>query len=155
MTFAPPSAPPGTPPSPGAPAQDEDAARRRELIDKLRDDRHDLVRVAGIARELAETLEVAQDSLSVLRRGLRWLALVGGVAALTVSVRTGRRPTALLLTGLSLVLVERWLSHPVRRELAGAKRPVIVGPNATAMRGRAISSASPQLHQEVRGGRPG
>ncbi|MCC2658072.1 MAG: hypothetical protein K0Q76_3180 [Panacagrimonas sp.] len=132
MTFAPPSAQPVAS-SPGT-ALDDDTSRRRELLGKLRDDRQDLVRVAGIARDLAETFEVAQGSLVIMRRSLRWLALIGGVAALTVSVRTGRRPPALLLAGLSLVIAERWFSHPVRRELARADRPVVVGPAAASVR---------------------
>ena len=142
MTFAPPGATPVAAP-PGANVDDADAVRRRDLLDKLRDDRQDLVRVAGIARDLAETFEVAQGSLAIMRRALRWLALVGGVAALTVSVRTGRRPPALLLAGLSLVLAQRWLSHPVRRELAGADRPVVVGPGAASVRIHPIAPPQP------------
>jgi hypothetical protein len=115
-------------PAPAPPAralvQDEDAAKRQALIGRLRDDRQDLVRVANAVRDLAETLEAAQGSLAALRRALRWLVLVGGVAALTVSVRTRRRPPALLLTGVSLVLVQRWLSPPARREQPRARPPI-------------------------------
>lgn len=101
-------------------SEDEDVARRRALLDRLHDDRQDLVRVAGVVRNLAERFEVAQSSLSMLRRGLHWLALAGGAAALTISVRTGRRTPVLLLTGLSLYLAQRWLSNPVRPELGRA-----------------------------------
>lgn len=94
---------------------------RRVLLERLRDDRQDLVRVAGAVRELAQTLEIAQSSLAVLRRALGWLALVGGAATLVLSLRHARRRTpALLLTGLSLVLVRRWLSHPARDDRAVA-----------------------------------
>lgn len=131
MSVAPPS--PSTLAHPArAAVEDDDAARRQALLGRLRDDRRDLVRIAVVVRELAETFEVAQGSLAIIRRSLRWLALVGGVAALTLSLRTGRRPPALLLTGLSLYLVQRWLSHPVRRELAAATQPVVVGPVAAS-----------------------
>lgn len=131
--------------------ENPDAARRRALIGRLRDDRQDLVRLAHAMRELAETLEVAQGSLAILRRSLRWLALVAGVAALTVSARTGRRGSALLLTGLSLLLVQRWLSHPVRRELATATHPVVVGPVAASHRPpRPIASPPPAARSRVR-----
>jgi hypothetical protein len=111
--------------SPGT-AADEDARARQQLIGRLRDDRQDLVRVAHAARELAETLDAAQGSLAVLRRTLRWLTLVGGVAAITWSVRSRRRPPALLLSGVSLYLLRRWLaaSPPPRRPIAsGAAQP--------------------------------
>lgn len=113
------------------PANDDDA-KRDALLAKLRDDRKDFERVAGVVRDVAETFEVAQHSLAILSRSLRWLALVGGVAAVTVAVRTRRRPSGLLLTGLSLYLVQRWLSHPVRQGLATAAHPVIVGSAAPA-----------------------
>lgn len=129
MTFVP-SDPPmalgSSTPRAATPGND-DEAKREALLAKLRDDRKDLERVAGVVRDVAETFEVAQHSLAILRGSLRWLALVGGVAAVTMAVRTRRRPPALLLTGLSLYLVQRWLSHPVRHGLATAPHPVIVG----------------------------
>lgn len=99
--------------------EDQDLVQRRELLGRMHEDRKDLVRVAGVVRELAETFEVAQSSLAIVRRGLHWLALVGGAAALTFSVRTGRRAPVLLLTGLSLYLAQRWLSNPIRHEVVG------------------------------------
>ncbi|MGH8515935.1 MAG: hypothetical protein ACREUE_00605 [Panacagrimonas sp.] len=112
--------------------EDEDEARRFALLGRLHEDRQDLVRVAGVVRELAETFEVAQSSLSMLRRGLHWLALAGGAAALTLSLRTHRRPPALLLTGLTLYLVQRWLSRPVRHGPASATHPVVGGSSPAA-----------------------
>ena len=116
MTFVP-SDPPmalgSSTPRAATPGND-DEAKREALLAKLRDDRKDLERVAGVVRDVAETFEVAQHSLAILRGSLRWLALVGGVAAVTMAVRTRRRPPALLLTGLSLYLVQRWLAHRVR-----------------------------------------
>jgi hypothetical protein len=145
VTLAPPSRPIDPPARRAITLEDEDAAKRRALLARLRDDRKDMVRVAGVVRDLAETFEVAQSSLAILRKSLRWLALAGGVAALTVSMRTRRRPPVLLLTGLSLYLVQRWLSHPVRHGLATAAHPVVVGrgtPAAIAAGGTSPSSPS-------------
>lgn len=105
------------------PLDDEDAAKRQALIGQLRDDRQDLVRVANVVRDLAETLEVAQGSLTILSRVLRWAALVGGVAALTISVRRRKPAPTLMLTGLSLFMAYRWVSHPVRHELVAPSAP--------------------------------
>jgi hypothetical protein len=132
-------------PVPPIKPEDEDAAQRRVLLAKLVDDRKDLVRVAGAVRELAETFEVAQSSLAMLRRSLRWLALLGGVAALTASMRSGRRPPVLLLTGLSLYLAQRWLSHPVRDGLATSAHPVWVGSARAAARPPLAPSRRPAL----------
>jgi hypothetical protein len=134
VTFAPPPSRTIDPPAERAiPLDDDDEAKRRALLAKLRDDRKDLVRVAGVVRDLAETLEVAQNSLAMLRGSLRWLALAGGVAALTMSMRARRRTSVFLLTGVSLFLVQRWLSHPVRHGLATSSHPVVVGHSAATM----------------------
>lgn len=136
MTFAPPD--PSQTGASAPPADDDDQTKRQALLGRLRDDRQDLVRVAGAVRDLAETLEVAQSSLAHLRRALHWVALVGGVAALTVSVRTRRRPPALVLVGISLYLARRWLAHPTRAKLASARPLPVVGPLAARDRRPAI-----------------
>lgn len=98
----------------------DDDPRRRELIGRLSEDREELMRAAGAVRE---KLAVAQDSLAFVRRGVRWVLVFGGLAALAVSIRNGRRPP-LLLTGLSLYLLQRWLSSR-RAPQAATTRPAL------------------------------
>ena len=98
----------------------DDDPRRRELIGRLSEDREELMRAAGAVRE---KLAVAQDSLAFVRQGMRWLLMFGGLAAVAVSISKGRRPP-LLLTGLSLFLVQRWVSS-LRAPSAATTRPAL------------------------------
>lgn len=86
-----------------------DAIKRRLLLEKLRDDRADLVRVAHTVREIAETVETAQITLAFSRRSLRFLLLAGSAAALTLWLTNGRRSRAALYACLSMQVVRRWL----------------------------------------------
>ena len=88
---------------------DPEAVRRRLLLDKVRDDRADMVKVVNAVREIAQTVEVAQSTLAMTRRSIRWLLLAGSAAAFTLWLTNGRRPRSALLAGLSMQAFHRVL----------------------------------------------
>ena len=102
---------------------DPEAMRREALLEKLRDDRADMVKVATVVRELAQTVEVAQNTLALTRRSLRWLLLAGSAAALTVWLTNGRRPHRALFAGLSMQALHRLLRPGRDRVPAPAALP--------------------------------
>ena len=112
----------GTPPGQEqAPALVSDAMKRQLLLEKLRDDRADLIKVATKVREIAETVETAQITLAITRRGLRFVLLAGSVAALTYWITNGRRSHSTLFAGLSMQVLHRWLK-PTRGRAAPSQK---------------------------------
>lgn len=111
---------------------DADAVRRRELLEKIVDDRSDLKRLAGSVQSIAHTVDTAQRTLVLTRRSLRWLLLAGSAVSLGLWLSNARRSKATLLAGVSMHLLGRWLEPternaplaPIRKPLASpAARP--------------------------------
>ena len=110
------------------------ALRRRELLQKLEEDRGDLVEVAHSLRGLAAQVQSAQGMLARTAGSLTWVAAAGSAVAFGLWLRDPHRlPTggvALALAALSLHAVQAWLrpagSRGVRqhRRLVGPVSPV-------------------------------
>ena len=93
---------------------DVDAVRRRELLDKLVDDRSDLKRLARSVRTVAQTVDTAQRTLAITRQSLRWLLLAGSAVSLGLWLSNTRRSKTTLLAGISMQVLSRWLEPSTR-----------------------------------------
>lgn len=98
--------------------EDADALRRRELLDKLVDDRSDLKRLAGSVRSIARTVDTAQRTLVLTRQSLRWLLLAGSAVSLGLWLSNTRRSKTTLLAGISMQVLGRWLEPSTRNTSA-------------------------------------
>lgn len=98
-----------------------DQLARHRLLEKLRDDRADLVLMANKVRDIAQTVETAQATLAFSRRALRFLLLAGSVAAFSLWLSNGRRPRSALLAGVSMHVIRLWLKPAPERGPARTK----------------------------------
>lgn len=91
---------------------------RERLLEKLAQDRRELVEVAGRLRGPVRTLEAAQTALVMTRRTIRWMALAGNVLSVAAWIRSGRgRPPLPVILGISYGLFQAW------SQLGAARKP--------------------------------
>lgn len=82
---------------------------REQLLEKLAQDRRELVEVAGRLKGPVRTLEAAKTALVVTRRTIRWVALAGNVLSVAAWIRSGRgRPPLPVILGVTYELFHAW-----------------------------------------------